>query len=133
MKDIKEMAANGISMEDIFTYVQEELRAAEKICKEKEVARVKAEKEAKELAEKQNKAAETLINACLDYCKVCNLIPADMEATDEMKTLLKETLKNLMTTAAMPAPKKPKEPVFINYSYDLDEETLTNLVKEIFA
>ena len=132
MKDIKEMAANGLSMETILKYVQGELQAAEKICKEKEAERIKAEQQLKELAEKQNKAAETLINACLDYCKICNLIPEDMEATDELKALLSDTLKNLMLTAAKPAPRKPAEPVYININ-EVDEETLTNLVKEIFG
>jgi hypothetical protein len=130
MKDIREMATNGRSMEDILKYVQGELQAAEKICKEKEAARIKAEQEAKALAEKQNKAAETLVNACFDYCKICNLVPTDMEATDEFKQFLQDMLKNLMLTAAMPAPKKPTEPVYMSLD---DEETLADIVKEIFG
>ena len=124
MKDIRQMAENGVPMKEIIEYVNTELDAVAAIIKEK--------KEAAEKAAQQKHATDIVIDALIGYVKAFDLIPKDAEITPS----LKETLTNVLTSSLSTSLNKQVNKIETDphtVEIELDEKELDNLIKKIFG
>lgn len=135
MKDIRQMAENGIPMKEILEYVNTELDAVSAIIEKKK-------KEAEKAAQ-QKHATDIVIDALIGYVKAFDLIPADAEATPSLKEMLTNVLTSSLSTSLNPQVKKiEKDPraqankIETNphtVEIELDEKELDDLIKKIFG
>ena len=132
MKDIREMAAKGATMEQILSYLEEEVNAAAKIIEAKKAEEL-AKKKAQEEKEAKRKAiTNTLINNSIEYCRAFDLIPEDAEIPEEVYAEMEKALKNFIAPIPFiaPTPAAPAEKVVVE---ELDEETLSEILNALFG
>lgn len=124
MKDIRQMAENGVSMKEILEYVNTELDAVSAIIEKK--------KEAAEKAAQQKHATNIVIDALIGYVKAFDLIPADAEVTPSLKEMLTNVLTSSLSTSLNKQINKiEKDPHTVEI--ELDEKELDDLIKKIFG